>query len=277
MTQSTSWLADTLRLHVAALMAAALLGAQPPQTHAQHENLNALLWIQTSAEYAAAASQTYHMARRSLARALQDKNWTAALEQKGGYKKLPPAVVLDLDETVLDNSSFVVRRMEEFRLYSENSWSKWMAELSAGLVPGSREFLEHAVERGVTPIFITNRTCQPTDGDDPTVVQLRKLGIPLSHPQSQLRCRAPSTPSDKGPRRAEIARTHRILLLIGDDFHDFVSVPKDQATPEGRMSLYAKYARNFGDRWFMVPNPLYGSWEAAAGSSLENKLEHLRP
>src|SRR5215203_940023 len=74
-----------------------------------HENLNAVAWMQTSLEYQASAVQAYRLAARQLDEALADRSWTAAIEQTGDASKLPPAVVLDIDETVLDNSPFQAR------------------------------------------------------------------------------------------------------------------------------------------------------------------------
>ena len=80
-------------------------GQAPAPAAAPHENLNAVLWVQSAAEYRASALQTYRAAEASMIRALQDKSWTAAIEQRRPVPDLPPAVILDLDETVLDNSS----------------------------------------------------------------------------------------------------------------------------------------------------------------------------
>src|SRR5829696_3327072 len=74
-----------------------------------HENLNAVAWMQASVEYEASAMQAYRAAARQLDAALADPSWTAAIEQTADASKLPPAVVLDVDETVLDNSPFQAR------------------------------------------------------------------------------------------------------------------------------------------------------------------------
>src|SRR6187401_1865157 len=68
-------------------------------TSAAHENLNAVLWVQTALEYEASALQAYRLAALQLDAALADPSWTAATEQKGDASKLPPAVILDIDET----------------------------------------------------------------------------------------------------------------------------------------------------------------------------------
>src|SRR4051794_1235593 len=103
------------------LLAFALAMSSRAQT-GSYENLNAVLWMQSSAEYRAAALGTYRNAEASLLCALADKTWTAALEQTQPAFDLPPAVILDLDETVVDNSTLQARLTAEQGTYSEQRW-----------------------------------------------------------------------------------------------------------------------------------------------------------
>jgi acid phosphatase len=234
-----------------------------------YENLNAVSWMQTSAEYRALALQTYRAAENSLLRALADPSWTAALEQTEPASKLPPAVILDLDETVLDNSAYQARLTAEGGSFNDKTWSMWVAESRAGLVPGAAQFLAFAHAHGVALFYVTNRVCDPGKADDPTVMLLRKYNLPLA--AGRLRCKTES--SGKSPRRFAIAQSHRILLLIGDDYGDFLAAGPAAAD---RAAAIAPYERWFGERWFVVPNPSYGSWEGAAGRTAKEKLEKLR-
>lgn len=246
---------------------AVVVCAQPrPQTH---ENLNAVVWMQTAAEYQAATRQAYRAAEASLDRALREPNWTAALEQIEGFEKLPPAVILDLDETVLDNSAFQARLTASGAKFSEDAWRKWVAEVKAGTVPGAREFLSIAHARGVRIYYVTNRTCDPSKADDPTVRMLRAHALPLV--ASRLLCRTDT--SDKSARRKEVTYGARIVMLIGDDLNDFVSVP---ANLQARADIVSGYSRYWGERWFLIPNPTYGSWEANVGYTVEEKRKALR-
>jgi acid phosphatase len=235
----------------------------------RHENLNAVLWVQTAAEYQAAARQTYRSAEVNLERALRDPRWTAALEQTDEFATRAPAVILDLDETVLDNSVFQARLTAKGGGFTEEAWEKWVAEKRAALVPGAREFLTFAHARGVRIYYVTNRTCDPSKPDDPTVRVLRTHALPLV--PSRLLCRTDT--GDKSPRRKEVSQTARILLLIGDDLNDFVTVPLTQAA---RAAVVADLSRYWGERWFLVPNPTYGSWERAIGSTVEARRQALR-
>jgi acid phosphatase len=249
------------------IASAALLWSQP------HENLNAVLWMQSAAEYQAAARQAYRAAEISLERALKDPSWTAALEQApdatGAYDKLPPAVILDLDETVLDNSPYQARLTARGGAFTDESWQAWVAETSAGIVPGARDFLSFAHGRGVRVYYISNRVCDSSRPDDPTVRALRSHSLPLA--PGNLLCRTGS--GDKSARRKQAARMARIMIIIGDDLNDFVSPGR---TPAERSELVRDLGRYWGERWFMLPNPAYGSWERAVGTSLDAKRKALR-
>jgi acid phosphatase len=254
---------------------ASCANAQAPATApvaTAHENINAVLWMQSAAEYRASALQTYRAAEASLIRALHDKSWTAAVEQRRPVADLPPAVILDLDETVLDNSAFQARlAMTPGAVYTDEGWQKWVAEKRSGLVPGAREFLLAAHAHGVAAFYVTNRVCDPNKADDPTVTVLRTHYLPFR--PERLLCKTDS--GDKSARRNLVAAGNRVLLLIGDDFNDFVSVPREQANVEGRLNAVDAYSRYWGERWFMLPNPTYGSWERVY-SSLDAKRKALK-
>lgn len=232
-------------------------------------NLNAVVWMQTSAEYAAVATQTYRTATHSMNLALDDLNWTAAFEQTNEFQELPPAVVLDLDETVLDNSKYQARQADKGASFTDESWRQWVKEAKAGAVPGAVSFLNAAVLKGVAPIYITNRVCEPSDANDPTVQVLKANRVPYA--PDRLFCR--TTGGDKSGRRKMVAERYRILLLIGDDFNDFTDA---LATQEKRAELQKLYEPLWGVKWFVLPNPAYGSWERAIGGTVEKKWEAMK-
>lgn len=242
---------------------APVTAAQAPAARHTHENLNGVLWMQTGAEYRASALQAYRAARMQLDAALADKTWTAATEQTGDPSALPPAVVLDLDETVIDNSAFAARQMSDGSGYSPASWSAWAQERKAKAIPGAVEFLEYARSKGVTPFYVTNRDHQI---EEATRDNLAKLAIPIDLARDTVLTRGENgwTQSDKGSRRQAVAANYRILLLVGDNFEDFVS--GTLTTVENRFALADKYASYWGEKWIVLPNPTYGSWESAITS-----------
>jgi 5'-nucleotidase (lipoprotein e(P4) family) len=225
-----------------------------------HENLNAVLWMQTAAEYRATALEAYRLAQLQLDRALQDPAWTATTEQTVDVSSLPPAVILDLDETVFDNSAFQARAVRDTSTYSEDAWNRWAEERKAGAIPGAIEFLTYAKSRGVTPFYVTNRDHKV---EEATRDVLAKLGAPVTsgHDAVMMRHENGWDASDKTSRRQSVAANYRVLLLIGDNFEDFVSGTR--ASIADRDALVRKYDAYWGRKWIVLPNPSYGSWESA--------------
>lgn len=226
-----------------------------------HENLNAVLWIQSALEYEATAVQAYRLAQLQLDAALKDQAWTAAIEQSADPGSLRPAVILDVDETVLDNSYYQARLIRDGTTFSEESWDRWCEEARAPAIPGAREFTQYAAERGVTLFYVTNRNAKV---EQATRANLAAEGLPVTADMDTVLTRGERpewTTSAKGPRRAHVARDFRVLLLIGDDLGDFLI--DASGTPEARRARAEPYAAWWGRRWIMLPNPTYGSWERA--------------
>ena len=224
---------------------------------ATHESLNAALWTQTSAEYAANTLQAYQLAAANLDRALADPHWTAALEQQGDYAELPPAIMLDLDQTVLDTSSYNARIILEYGSHARQHFADWCRESVAPAIPGVKDFVDHAVVRGVAVIYISARREALRDC---TSRNLRALGLPL--PDQQHLLLNDGTPAtSKTQQRDLTAEQYRLLLLVGDNLNDFVSGSKTDF--DTRRALVDENARRWGREWIILPNPMYGNWEAS--------------
>ena len=269
------------RLAGAFLALAGLLVAgcsSQPSGPATHESVNATLWNQTAAEYIANSTQAYRVAAGNLDLALADTQWTAALEQRTGYSGLPPAVVMDIDETVLDNSRYNARIVREYGEYTQETFTEWCEESAAPPIPGAKMFVDHAVARGVTVIYYSRRIEQLRDC---TTRNLLALGFPLPD-QRYLLLNDKQPATRKGHLRGELAKRFRILLLVGDDLEDFVAGSK--ADPASRRALANRYAERWGRQWIILPNPMYGTWETSLygsdhglprGRKLEVKTRHL--
>lgn len=232
------------------------------------EQLHAVLWMQTAAEYRALARQVWQLARERLHTAEQPG--TAALEQADmpalQLASLPTAVIVDLDETVLDNSYFQARLVRDHQAYTDAAWDAWVAEANAQLIPGAREFLQEAARLGHRIFYVTNRECQhhpvlttgePCLAKAATQKNLVALGLPgADDPENLLlrRERPEWETSDKSVRRAWLAQHYRIIAMAGDDLRDFVDRPLFEARRE-------QLTQMFGTRWFILPNAMYGSWE----------------
>jgi len=225
-----------------------------------HENLNGILWMQASAEYDSLCRLIYKAAGDAVTKALADPTWTAALEQTGNFAALPPAVILDLDETVMDNTPYQALMARQGKGFDSKAWDEWVAKGAAGALPGAADFLQALKAKSIAVYYITNREAAR---EKETIANLILLGIPVDPAGENILSRRekPDWVSDKSSRRADVAKTHRIILLIGDDLGDFVSGARD--LPEKRITLARLHSDMWGSRWFILPNPLYGSWESA--------------
>lgn len=225
-----------------------------------HPTTRATLWVQNSAEYQAITSQIYQTAISNLSLAKEDSYWSAALEQEDDSPGLPPAVILDVDETVLDNSAFQARMIKRNSDFSPEQWNDWVSEAKADAVAGALEFTQIADKQGITIFYVTNREASVEEG---TRKNLEKLGFPLSPGRDIILSKneRDNWTSDKVNRRTSIAKDYRILMLFGDDLNDFL--PAKDISEEKREQLVRQHQRKWGRQWYILPNPVYGSWEQA--------------
>jgi 5'-nucleotidase (lipoprotein e(P4) family) len=256
---------------IAAAVVGAVLGigavarAIAPAPRDTHESLHAVLWVQTSAEYQAIVRGLYHLAALELDRALEDSRWTAIPEQaaRADLPVLRAAVILDVDETVLSNAPEEGQRVLDRGPWEPATFDAWVRRADAEPLAGAVEFVRYARARDVDVYFVTNRS---VDQKQATVENLTKRGIEVA--SARVLCRGDyGTDGDKSGRRRHIAETHRVVLMIGDDLGDFVPVSEPDSgrllTPEERAGLVDRYSGYWEERWLVIPDPLYGSWERA--------------
>ena len=222
--------------------------------------LHSVLWQQTSAEYANTTLQIFHMAERRLKVALVDTGINALPGDVGGPDK-PLAIIVDVDETILDNSAHAARAILAREGFERDLWHRWVKEASAPPVPGAVEFLAAARSAGVHVFYVTNRHHEL---EAATRRNLEELGIVLEADEDVILTRdeRPDWTHDKTSRRRYVAEGHRVIQLVGDDLNDFVAVPQD-ATVGQRRQLAEQNHERWGETWFQIPNPVYGSWERA--------------
>jgi acid phosphatase len=237
--------------------------ASEAETAKPNDGLNSTLWALTSAEYDATALTVYHAAERAVASGLADSNWTALPEQEAGddYSDLPPAVVLDVDETVLDNGEYQAELVVDDTVYSSESWLEWVLKERAGAIPGALAFTRHADARGVTVIYLTNRRGPM---EQATRQNLIDLGFPVDTTFDVVLTRGERPEwkaGEKTSRRRFVAQHFRVLALVGDNLGDFIDI--DGLGLARRNDEAAAAQRFWGTKWFMLPNPQYGSWESA--------------
>ena len=227
---------------------------------ARNDGFGATLWMQSSVEYKAAALGAYALARNRLDEALSDPGWTAATEQSGDYQTLPPAVIVDVDETVLDNSAYMARLVTKNEPFTMMSWDAFVKDEVSTPVPGALAFAQYAASKGVKIFYVTNR---PAGEKEATRGNLEKAGFPMGGNVETVLTQDPAQGWDeyKGKRRAFIAKDYRIVLLMGDNFGDFTDSFK--GTPDARLKVFEADKTRWGHDWIMLPNPTYGSWEQA--------------
>ncbi|HEX7733131.1 MAG TPA: HAD family acid phosphatase [Rhodanobacter sp.] len=258
-----------LALAVSALLAGC--AAAPPRPAAvapmpaANDNLNAVVWTQAAIEHDLIYLQTYRDAQSRLLAALHDPQWDALTKEDRAAPAagLPPAVVLDVDETVLDNSPYQARLVKSGGQYDEASWAAWCKEERARALPGALAFARFAAAHGIAVIYLSNRA---QDLDAVTLANLRRLGFPVAGPDAFLGlgtvepgCEQAGT--EKGCRRQLVSRKYRVLMQFGDQLGDFADVVAN--TEAGRRQAIDGYMAWIGTRWFVLPNPTYGAWEPA--------------
>jgi 5'-nucleotidase (lipoprotein e(P4) family) len=201
------------------------------------------LWVQVSGEYKALSYQAFNLAKMQL---------DTYISKHKGSKKV--AVVVDADETILDNSAYESWLIGRNEGYSNESWTKWMDSAEAKAIPGAVEFLQYADKKGVAVFYITNRK---ESGKVGTLKNLQALGFPqVSDSQVLLRLSS----SDKEPRRQEVAKNHDIALLMGDNLNDFSSDFAVETLEQTNLAV-DKNKTLFGTQFIVLPNPTYGDWE----------------
>jgi 5'-nucleotidase (lipoprotein e(P4) family) len=224
----------------------------------QEQNIMSVLFQQTSAEGLASSLQIYKTAQQALDNALADPTWSALGQPMLPYKK--PAIILDLDETVLDNLAYQARGILDGTSYP-TGWIAWGNESAATEVPGAKDFLNYAQSKSVTIFYITNRVAELKNA---TQQNLTKLGIPWDQSKETILMRGENDwGSDKGSRRSLVAEQYRVLMLIGDNLGDFVDSDDNILSPDQRKGIVQNYRKYWGTKWFMLQNTTYGDWEGA--------------
>lgn len=227
-----------------------------------NKSTQATLWVQNAAEYTAITTQAYNTAQRMLPLSLEDSFWTASLNQQENenHLSLPPAVILDIDETVLDNSPFQARMIKQNKTFNIEDWNAWCNEANADAIPGALEYTNYAAEKGVAIFYISNRSYEV---EDATRKNLIDKGFPVSDSIDTIMSNGeePGWNSSKIERRRIVEENYRVLMAFGDDLNDFF--PAKDITQDKRAALVEENANKFGRMWFVFPNPVYGSWEDA--------------
>lgn len=208
----------------------------------------ASLFQQRAGEYKALCLQAYNIAQLRLEQAIRQRSTTGK----------PLAVVTDVDETFLDNSPYDVKQALAGKDYEGASWQQWTGLGQADTLPGALRFFKYAADNQVAVFYITNRGEAEREG---TAKNLRRYGFPLPD-NSRLILKQSGASSSKETRRQEVLKNYDIVLLLGDNLGDF-STLFDSKTEEERNANTLAAAADFGKRFIVLPNPVYGDWESS--------------
>jgi 5'-nucleotidase (lipoprotein e(P4) family) len=187
------------------------------------------------------------------------------------HKRVGRSVIVDVDETVLDNSRYQAELILRGVAYTQESWQAWCDRAEAGAVPGAVDFLNYVSRRGVRVFYITNRREGEKAG---TMTNLRKLGFPDVSEKTVL-IRERGATASKESRRQQIRSRYRIVLLVGDNLNDF----SDQFAAKSisdRKGQVDHDVTEFGSRFIVIPNPMYGDWENSINGNKSNLTEAER-
>jgi 5'-nucleotidase (lipoprotein e(P4) family) len=202
----------------------------------------ALRYQQQSAEVMALQLQAYQFATQRFIQLLANH-----------HSDKKPAVVLDLDETVIDNTPLLVRDVNNCHDYTSwDTWSDWEQKGEPTLIPGAKDFIDFVTQQGVKIYYISDRF-QENKAD--TLKTLKKLNVAQVSSDNVL-----LYTESKEARRDIVRKEHDILMLIGDSLHDFAAEFKNKKSTEYQRGLVAKEAAHFGNDWIVMPNASYGSW-----------------
>ena len=240
-----------------------LSGCQPEaQSNNQEHLLQSLTWYQQSAEMKAIYIQSFNWAGLVLMEKLEQES------------ELPMAVVLDIDETVLDNSPQTAQQLIDGVPFSDEMWDEWCTLARAEALPGVLEFTLKAEAQGVEVFYISNRGIHLLDV---TLDNLNSAGFPNADANHVL---LKTDTSAKDDRRAKVRQSHNVVLLIGDNLGDFSGI-FDTRLNGADSETVLTHRESFGYDYIVLPNPLYGAWEKSlrgesSGETRLNKINALK-
>ena len=232
----------------------------------------ATLWFRKSAEMRALYYQCFRNAETALAEnlAMQIRkvpltNLPASENPVSGQGK-PAAVVLDIDETLLDNSPFQGWQILEKKEFNNDYWFRWVELAQAKPLPGAVEFTRYADSLGVEVFYVSNRTVQEMG---PTIKNMAALGFANADSTHML---LKETTSSKVERRAQIEKEYEIILLVGDNLADISGVYEKRGSDYGFDAVDTDRLL-FGIRYIVLPNPMYGNWLSELLKMTEGRTE----
>lgn len=166
----------------------------------------------------------------------------------------PKAIMTDIDETILNNSPYEVHQLLQGKDYDDASWNAWTSMANADTMPGALHFLQYASAQEIEIFYVTNRNESERAG---TLKNLQKFNFPNADIKHLL---LKGKTSSKEDRKKSIGENYSIVLLMGDNMNDF-SFLFENKNPDERAIVADNFSADFGERFIVLPNPVYGDWE----------------
>ena len=217
--------------------------------------IQSTLWYQASPEMQALYIQGFNVAGANLKQHVKSNK----------KSKKPLAVVVDIDETMLDNSPFEGYLIHKGKSYKPEIWKQWTDLAKAKALPGAVEFTKLAKSLGVHIIYISNRDTTELISTHKNLVE---EGFEYASPEYYY---FKTTTSSKDSRRKLVQEKYNIIMLIGDNLSDFNTVFDKR---DGSEFEYVKeFSKEFGKSYIILPNPTYGDWEKPIVRNAKNEEE----
>ncbi len=246
------------------------------QTELNEQSILAINWVQQSGEYAALTHQSFNVARLAFDHAI-------------AQKVKNPAIIVDLDETLLDNSLYQASLIDTNQGFSDSSWNQWILDQQAKAIPGAVNFVNYVQAQGGKVFFISDRsqkTIRESENNDlerATIYNLTQLGFQGVNEENVLlkgefAHNINGQPDFSKTFRRDAVRTgkingiqYTITVLIGDNLNDFDA--NAGITNLERRNYVQEHQQQYGIHhntnkdtnfpvYVILPNPMYGAWEA---------------
>lgn len=239
----------------------------------------AIAWMQSSAEYQAVLLQTFKSASQKLTEFALRGQQTAMLEQleQKNLSQLPIAILIDLDDTLVSTMAYRGELALDRDQHSQRLFQRWVDTEKAPLLPGVISLLQQAAKLNVRVLLISNRRClamprDPCPAKTQALNMLKKVSLNFPREQMFFQQEYTDWKADQTSRRAFIASRYRVVMIVADDLNQMI--PGIISLPAAsRVKQLEQYQSLIGKHWFILPNPVYGSWRNNLPKQLDSVIQ----
>lgn len=229
--------------------------------------MSAVLWQQTAAEYEALCYQSFTLAKQRISSSGEEQ----VVDSDGSVSQMgkPNVIIMDLDETVLDNSPYQGLLLMEGKEFNRESWEEWVKRADAELIPGALDFIQLAEELNISIFYISNREEYLFE---PTFQNLTKYNIRVDREHLLLKTEEDNS---KEARRIIAKEGFDNVLFIGDNLADFNAAFEGEQNISQRKNILNEFRQEIGVNFILLPNVMYGDWEDALERDDKNAFQNV--